>query len=245
MHKRHKSLRCSIGITMKLFIVIPAYNEEVTIGKVVQELRALELPDIEKEVIVVDDGSMDRTGEVARSEGAVIVRHIVNRGVGGALGTGISAALRKGADIIVTYDADGQHAASDIEKVIGPIQNGSADVVLGTRMLDSGHMPWTRRIANQIANLITLTLFGIKTTDSQCGFRAYSRFAAQKIEIRSNHYEVCSEICQEIKRQKLVSTEVPIQVIYTRYSLSKGQSFMNGLRTLIRLLMAHWGKEAK
>ena len=230
---------------MKLFIVIPAYNEEGTVGEVVQELWALELPGIEKEVIVVDDGSMDRTGEAARLEGAFVIRHIVNRGVGGALGTGIAAALRKGADIIVTYDADGQHAASDIEKMIGPIQGGSADVVLGTRMLDSGPMPWTRRIANQIANLITLTLSGIKTTDSQCGFRAYSRSAAQKIDIRSNQYEVCSEICQEIKRHSLVSKEVPIQVIYTRYSLSKGQGFVMGLKTLLRLLLTQWGKEAK
>lgn len=223
---------------MKLSIVIPARNEATTIGLVIREVLSLDLPDIQKEILVVDDGSSDRTGEIARSEGAIVVRHLLNRGVGGASGTGIETALRRGADVIVTCDADGQHTATDITKVIEPILKGRADVVIGSRMMGSGRMPWMRRIANRLANLVTLILYGIRTTDSQSGLRAFSRSAAEQIKITANNYEVCSEICGEIGRHHLRLTEVPIQSIYTEYSLSKGQGFGVGLRTLFRLILS-------
>lgn len=226
---------------MKLAIIIPAYNEGPTIGHVIQRILAVDLPKIEKEVIVVDDGSSDQTGEIARSCGAVVVRHLLNRGVGGALGTGIEAALRRGAEILVTCDADGQHSPDDVRKVVEPIRIGQADVVNGSRMLASGGMPWTRRIANRLANLVTFVLFGIRTTDSQSGLRAFSYSAAKQIRIRTNTYEVNSEICGEIKRHRLRFIEVPVRAIYTDYSLSKGQGFMMGLKTLFRLILTKLG----
>ncbi len=163
---------------MKLSIVIPAYNEESTIGKVVHQVMSLQLPDIQIEVIVVDDGSCDQTAEIARSKGAVVVRHLINRGLGGALGTGSEAALGWAADVVVTFDADGQHSADDIKKVIQPILIDQADVVIGSRMLEAGGMPWARRVANRLANFITSVLLGIHTSDSQSGLRAFSRSAA-------------------------------------------------------------------
>lgn len=226
---------------MKLAVVIPAYNEEETIGSVIRKIRAVEFPGLEAEVIVIDDGSTDRTAGTARSEGARVIHHVINRGLGGALGTGLETALRAGADVIVTVDADGQHAAGDIARVIGPVRAGDADVVIGTRMLEPGRMPWTRRLANRIANIITRVLFGIATTDSQSGFRAFSREAAGRIRVRSNRYEVSSEICHEIKRHRLRLREVPVESIYTPYSLSKGQGFLTGLRTLARLVLSRWG----
>ena len=222
---------------MKLSIVIPAYNEASTIGKVVQQVMSLELPDIQKEVIVVDDGSCDQTGEIARSKGAVVVRHFINRGLGGALGTGIEAALCWAADVVVTFDADGQHSADDITQVIQPVLMDRADVVIGSRMLEAGRMPWERRVANRLANFITSILLGIRTTDSQSGLRAFSRLAAEQIRITANYYEVSTEICGEIERHHLRLTEVPIRSIYTEYSLSKGQGFGVGLKTLFRLLL--------
>ena len=223
---------------MKLSIVIPAYNEASTIGEVIQQVLSLDPPDIQKEIIVVDDGSSDRTGEIARSKGAIVVRHLMNRGVGGALGTGIEAALRWGADIVVTCDADGQHSPADIIRVIEPVQKGVADMVIGSRMLESSGMPWTRRMANRLANLVTSVLFGIWTTDSQSGLRAFSRFAVERVQITANRYEALSEIVAEIDQHHLRLEEVPIRAIYTEYSLSKGQGFRTGLRTLFRLLLS-------
>ncbi len=229
---------------MKLSIIIPAYNEASTIGKVVQQVLSLELPEIQKEVIVVDDGSYDQTGEIARSKGAVVVQHLINRGLGGALGTGIEAALHWGADVVVTFDADGQHSPDDINKVIQPVLMDRADVVIGSRMLEAGGMPWTRRAANRLANFITSVLLEIQTTDSQSGLRAFSRLAAEQIKITSNYYEVSTEICGEIERHHLRLTEVPVRSIYTEYSLSKGQGFRAGLKTLFRLLLFRYVRQA-
>jgi len=222
---------------MKLSIIIPAYNEASTIGHVIAQIREVDLPGVERVILVVNDGSSDRTEEAARSTGAVVINHILNRGVGGALGTGIEAALRQGADILVTCDADGQHSSEDVRKVMEPVRSGQADVVNGSRMLAADGMPWTRRIANRVANLVTWVLFGIHMTDSQSGLRAFSRSAAMQIRIRTNTYEVNSEVCGEIRRHRLRFMEVPIRAIYTDYSMSKGQGFTMGLKTLIRLIL--------
>jgi UDP-N-acetylglucosamine---dolichyl-phosphate N-acetylglucosaminyltransferase len=223
---------------MKLSIVIPAHNEASTIGQVLQQVMSLDLPDVQKRIIVVDDGSRDGTGEIARSKGVIVVRHLVNRGLGGALGTGIKMALRWGADVVVTFDADGQHSPNDIGKIIEPVLTGRADIVIGSRMLKTGRMPWARRVANRLANFVTWVLTGIRTTDSQSGLRAFSRLAAEKIRITANNYDVSTAICGEIGRHQLRLIEVPVKVIYTPYSLSKGQGFRVGLKTLFRLLLS-------
>lgn len=222
---------------MKLAVVIPAYNEEFAIGQVIQHVISADLPGIEKKIIVVNDGSSDKTGEIANSKGALVVSHLLNRGVGGALGTGMEAALRWGADLVVTCDADGQHSADDIGRVVEPIRSGRADAVIGSRMIEPGDMPWTRRIANRLANLATWVLLGVSTTDSQSGLRAFTRFAAEGIRITTHRFEASSEICGEIKRLHLRSVDVPIKTIYTDYSLSKGQGFRVGLKTLFRLIL--------
>jgi glycosyltransferase involved in cell wall biosynthesis len=215
-------------------VVIPAYNEARTIEGVIRGLMARGLLCI----IVVDDGSIDRTGELAGQQGAQVVRHILNRGLGGALGTGLRAALRLKPEIIVTCDADGQHDPDDIRQLLGPIEQGEADVVIGSRMLNPAGMPWSRRLANWVANLATYFLFGVRTTDSQSGLRAFSRDAAEQIRIMSNGMEVSSEIIVEIVRSGLRLKEVPVRPIYTQYSLSKGQSLNVGLHTLTKLLLA-------
>jgi glycosyltransferase involved in cell wall biosynthesis len=225
---------------VKLWVVLPAYNEAAAIGSVIRQIRTITLSGIEKEILVVDDGSRDGTADIARAEGAHVVRHMVNRGLGGALGTGLEAARRRGADILITCDADGQHAPEDIIQVVDPILKGKADAVIGSRMVNSRGMPMTRRLANRMANLITYVLYGIKTTDSQSGLRAFSRTALERIRITTNTYEVSSEICGEIGRHGLRFAEVPIRAIYTDYSLSKGQGVGVGLKTLLRLFLFRW-----
>lgn len=215
-------------------IVVPAYNEARTITDV---LRALHQHGFQR-IVVVDDGSRDGTGEIAHREGAIVVRHLFNLGFGGALGTGIAAALRLRPDIIVTCDADGQHDPGDIAPLIRPIERGEADVAIGSRLINPEGMPWSRRLANRIANLVTFVLLGVRANDSQSGLRAFSRAAASRIHIATTGMEASSEIIAEIGRNRLRLAEVPIRAIYTAYSLSKGQSFTVGLRTLAKLILA-------
>ena len=219
----------------KIFIVIPAYNEEQVIQDVISEVGNAGY----KNIIVVDDGSCDATRQKAAAiDGAFVLRHKINRGKGAATKTGIEAAKLLGADIIVTMDGDGQHAPEDIRPLITPIIEEQCDVVLGTRLLDPQGMPGYKIIQNKIGNLITWFLFGLYVTDSQSGFRAYSHHAAETINTRGDRYEYDSEVLREIYRYKLKFKEVPIKVRYTEYSLGKihKQSLINGIKTLYKMV---------
>ena len=217
----------------KRVIVIPAYNEEKTVAETVR--GALQAAD---RVLVVDDGSTDRTSEIAASAGAIVVRHAVNRGLGGALGTGIEGALRLGADLIATMDADGQHRAEDAKRAMDRVAEGDVDFVIGSRMLErKGNMPARRRLAQFLGNALTFALFRKWVTDSQSGLRAMSRHAAERIRLRSSRMEVSSEFVKEVVDKRLRLAEIPIEAIYTAYSLSKGQSFAVGLQTALKLIL--------
>ena len=217
----------------KLFIVIPAFNEEKTIGKLIKKLQKNHY----KNIVVIDDCSVDKTAKIAEDVGAIVLKHIINRGVGGAWRTGFAYALNNGADYIVTMDADLQHKVEEIDKILEPIINKKADIVIGKRQFQSKKMPLSRKIGNQIANIVNSLLFGLKVSDSQSGFRAFNKSALQKMRLVANKMEICSEMIGEIKKNKLHLIEVPISTVYTKYSLSKGQSFKNGLKTLIRLIV--------
>lgn len=217
---------------MKVVAVVPAYNEEKTVGGVVRSL----LPFVQ-EAVVVDDGSVDGTAREARTGGARVVSHMLNRGLGAAIGTGVEAALRDGADIVVTFDADGQHDAKDVSRLIAPILEGDADVAIGTRTMDRQLMPGSRRVANWIGNALTFVLFGKWVSDSQSGLRAFSRQAAEALEIKCDRMEVSSEIVKEIRHHGWRLAEIPIRPVYTDYSMSKGQGFFVGLKTAGKLLL--------
>jgi hypothetical protein len=138
----------------------------------------------------------------------------------------------------VTFDADGQHDPDDIARLLEPIAKGEADVVIGSRMLEPTGMPYPRRLANWTASIVTYLLFRGWTTDSQSGLRAFSSQAAARIQIMTSGMEVSSEIIGETVKKRLKRTEVPVQAIYTDYSLSKGQNFTVGLQTLRKLVLA-------
>lgn len=224
-------------IGKSVHIVIPAYNEAAVIADVIREVLAAG----KYTIIVVDDGSRDATFETAGAVDAVIaLRHKLNRGKGAATKTGIVAANKLGADIIVTMDGDGQHDPGDIEALIAPIRTGECDVVLGTRPRVKGEMPFIKIIANKIGNLVTWLLYGIHVSDSQSGFRAYSHFAATIIDTKADKYEYDSKVIREINNNRLRFLEVPIKVRYTEYSMGKPQKqgFINGIKTLVRMV---WG----
>ena len=221
----------------KQIIVIPAYNEEATVAQVVRE--AVRVADA---VVVVDDGSRDRTSALAGEAGAIVVRHAVNRGLGGALGTGIAAAVKLGADAVVTMDADGQHRAADAARVFERIGKGDVDFVIGSRMIPgdgagAGKMPIHRVLFNAVGNALTYLLFGVWVTDSQSGLRGLSRRAAETVDLRTNGMEVSSEFIKEARERRWQLAEISIPAIYTEYSLSKGQSFLVGVKTAAKLIL--------
>ncbi len=216
---------------MKVIAVIPAFNEAAVISHVVAGVK----PHV-NEVVVVDDGSRDDTGALARVAGAVVARHIINRGQGAAEETGTQLALRRGADIIVHFDADGQHDATDIQAMIAPIVSGHADITLGSRFLGQTHnMSWSRAVVLR-AGLIFIRFFtSLRLTDAQNGFRAFSRRAAEQIHITQDGMAHASEILDQIADRKLRWQEVPVTIHYTAYSKSHGQSNFNALRIAWRL----------
>ncbi len=216
-------------------IVIPAYNEEATIAQVVRE--AVQVADV---VVVVDDGSRDQSAALAKQAGALVVRHAVNRGLGGALGTGIAAAVKLGATAIVTMDADGQHRAEDARRVLVRVEQGDVDFVIGSRLIPGdagGKMPLRRIIFNSIGNVLTYVLFGVWVSDSQSGLRGLSRGAAESLDLRTNGMEVSSEFIKELKEKRWRYAEIAIPAIYTEYSMSKGQSLFVGVKTAAKLII--------
>jgi glycosyltransferase involved in cell wall biosynthesis len=220
---------------MKIFVVLPAYNEEKTIAKVMEDLMKMGF-----EVVVVDDGSKDNTYNIAsniiqENNHGFLCKHLLNRGLGAALRTGIEASLIEDPDVIVTFDADGQHDPQDILNVSKPIINGDADVVVGKR--NFREMPLSKKLGNKIMNLITLIFYGIKVNDSQSGLRAFNRKAAESIMINARDYGVSSEIVGEVKRHNLKFKEVTIKTIYTEYSMTKGTNLSEGLKILTKLIM--------
>ncbi len=219
----------------RICVVVPAFNEGAVIQQVVDEIQTAG----DYLVTVVDDGSSDDTyAKVKDLDGVIALRHKINRGKGAATRTGIVAANTLMADIIVTLDGDGQHDPADIECLVQPIICDGYDVVLGTRMTLSDGMPLFKVLANKIGNLITLMLYGIYVSDSQSGFRAYSHFAASKIDTKADKYEYDSKVIREIKNNRLKFTEVPIKVRYTEHSMGKPQKqgLVNGVKTFIRMI---------
>lgn len=221
---------------MKLLVVVPAFNEEKTIRSVLKDLKN-NLKNLQHEIIVVNDGSTDRTKMFANSYGVTIASHELNRGLGGAISTGFLYANLKGHDILITFDSDGQHKAKDIKKLIEPLLSGRADVTIGSRMIKTKGMPIDRRVINSLANGITFILYGQRVTDSQSGLRAFSKKAIRQIKIQTNRMEVSSEILHKVKKYKLKLLEVPINPIYTPYSMSKGQKNANAINVLVKLLI--------
>ena len=177
---------------VKLAIVIPTYNEEKVIHEVIRGLPK-KLPGVSKIfVIVVDDGSTDNSADKIAKTRAILVSHPLNLGTGSATITGLETAKKLKADAVVTFDGDGQHDPDDIAAVIGPILEGRADVVVGTRLKKPHGMPYPRIIGNKVLNFATYLLSGYWTSDSQSGFKGLSKRALKKLELSSPGFEYCS-----------------------------------------------------
>ena len=163
----------------KIFFVIPAYNEGKSIRGVVEELKKAGY----RNIVVIDDGSADNTSNEAQKAGVAVIKHIINRGQGASLKTGMDYALMNGADVIVTFDSDGQHRVEDLPAMLKPVLNGDVDVTLGSRFIKETKLPFGRKLILKIAVLVQYLFYGVKLTDAHNGFRVLSRKAAQKIDI--------------------------------------------------------------
>ena len=216
----------------KLWVICAAYNEATTIGGVIAELRRAG-----HQVVVVDDGSLDRTRDIAAAAGAHVVAHPINLGQGAALQTGIGYALARGADVLVTFDADGQHRVADISRLLEALQREHADFALGSRFLgQTTNLPTLRRWLLQAATLFTRLTTGLRLTDSHNGLRALTRRGAGAIRLRQNRMAHASEILVEIAESGLRYVEVPVTIDYTAYSLAKGQRIGDSVAILLDLV---------
>lgn len=222
-------------ITSEIYIILSSYNEEDTLEEVVDGL-------VERgfKVLIIDDGSKDNTPAIAKNlvrkynPMVFYYRHRINVGLGGAIKTGIKAALKRGADIMITFDADGQHNPDDLYNMYPPLQEGKADIVIASR--DFSDMPTGRRFGNTVMNYITYIFQGKMVTDSQSGLRAFTSETARKLDLKSPQYGISSEIIGEIKRKNLRFMEVPMTTIYDERTIQKGTNTTVGIKIVLEFI---------
>ena len=222
-----------------IWVVIPAYNEETTIGQVLEQFQGEPYS-----ILVVDDCSTDGTSEIALKYPITLLRHIINLGQGAALQTGFDYILKQtSAKYIITFDSDGQHQISDLPKLLEPLKAENIDVTLGSRFITNEttkQIPFTKLVTLKLGLLFTKLTTKLKVTDTHNGLRGFTAEALKKIQIHQNRMAHASEILSQIAKQELKYKEVPVAVLYTSYSKKKGQSVFNAFNILWDLFI---GKE--
>jgi len=196
---------------MKITIGIPAYNEEKNIAKIIIKLKK-----ITDSIIVCDDGSSDMTSEIAKNLGVIVISHKKNMGYGAAIRTIFEKSAEIGSDILVTFDADGQHRIEDVSRVLHPLENSEADIVIGSRFLGKqSNVPNYRKLGIKVITQVTNSSIKTKLTDSQSGFRAYSKQVLSKISLSEIGMGISTEILIKASSKGLRITEVPITILYS------------------------------
>ena len=218
-----------------ILVVLPAYNEATVISEVISSVQSKGY----NNVLVVDDGSSDNTSSVAISSKVKVIKLIHNCGVGAATRAAILYAKKNRVEYLLFMDADGQHYADDIGNLAKCMHETNADLVIGSRFINSkDDVPRIRKFYNRIANIIT-NAGRFKVTDSQSGFRMLNRKAITSLDLQIDGYGVCTEMIWKSNVAKLKIKETPIRVRYTEYSMSKGQNLWKGISTGISLLKKH------
>tara|TARA_Y100001936_G_scaffold188676_1_gene187040 strand:- start:27420 stop:28304 length:885 start_codon:yes stop_codon:yes gene_type:complete len=195
---------------MKITFGIPAFNEEQNIGKTITKLKK-----ISDSIIVCDDGSSDMTSEIAEGLGAIVIKHEKNYGYGAAINSIFQKAKEVDTEILVTFDADGQHKVDDVQSVINPIKENVADLVIGSRFLQKkSNVPGYRKIGIKVITKVTNASIKKELTDSQSGFRAYNKKVLENISPSDTGMGISTEILIKVSKKNLRITEVPIEISY-------------------------------
>ncbi len=218
----------------KTCIIIPAYNENEMLRSVVAGLLGMDC-----EICVVDDGSINDQGTFLSGMPVHFIRHSTNLGQGAALETGKQYALKKGADYIVHFDADGQHTAEDVKTLLATLQEGDFDLVFGSRFLSKTAvgLPVLKKILLQLARYLNYFFSGILLTDAHNGLRAMTAAAANKITIKENRMAHASEILFLAKTNGLKIAEVPVTIYYSRYARQKGQGVKHAPQVALDIIL--------
>lgn len=214
---------------MDFYVIIPGHNEEKNIGHVIDKTK--KFADAKK-IIVVDDGSRDGTADAAGRSGATVLKHIINLGKGAALRTGSQYSLGKEAEALVLIDSDGQHDPEDIPRLLEALKD--SDIVFTFRERGSEHMPLVKKFGNWFIDTAMRLLFRINVKDTQCGYKAMTRQAYEKMKLMSNDYSIESEIVAKAGKYKLKFTQLPIKTVYAdRY---KGTTVFDGVKIVLKML---------
>ena len=214
----------------RLTIAIPAYNEERFIGSIV--IQAFQFS---PSVVVIDDGSSDKTAYIAEQAGAIVLRHLQNKGKSGALNTALTWARRNGTQVLVFIDGDGQHKPEEVMQVALPVLDGEADIVIGSRFMDiKSDIPAYRKVGQHALTLTTNLTSGVFVTDSQSGFRALSRKAIELLHFNGTGLSVESEMQFLAKEHALTVREVPISVSY--HEKAKRNPVSHGMQILTNIV---------
>jgi glycosyltransferase involved in cell wall biosynthesis len=217
-----------------VWLIIPVFNEATVIGDVVRDAMRT-FPN----VVCVDDGSGDGSAAQIRAAGAHLVPHPVNLGQGAALQTGIEyARARPGAAYFVTFDADGQHRVEDVVRMVERLRTEPVDIVVGTRFHgDTSHIPAAKRIVLRTAVALSRRSRRLRLTDAHNGLRAFNRMVAMQMDIKQSGMGHATEIVEMIDIRKWRHAEEPVTIVYTEYSMAKGQSLINGVNILFEAAM--------
>jgi glycosyltransferase involved in cell wall biosynthesis len=210
----------------KVLIVIPAFNEERNIADIVAQSLKYGI------VVVVDDASRDDTAKTAEAGGAIVLRQSVNMGAGFTTLTGVEYGIQRfDPEVIVTIDGDGQHPPQFIPKLIKKMGEGY-EVVFATRNLNREDMPWIKRVGNNLLSNLLNMLFRSSVSDTQTGFKAFTKSAYQRIRITSDGYEYCSQFIYEVVNKRITYTEIDIPAVYDKNLKYKGTNVFTGIDIL-------------
>jgi glycosyltransferase involved in cell wall biosynthesis len=215
-------------------VIVPIFNEEQVVRSIVQSLVAEKFT-----TVIVDDGSSDNSLQSISDLSVKILKHSTNFGQGAALQTGFEFAKKNpNLEIFVTFDADGQHQTKDIKNIIAPIKENKVDIVFGTRFQDDKtQMPLLKRIILKLAIKYTNLSTGAPLTDAHNGFRAMNRTALNEMKLNLNGMAHASEIVTVAHKANLRVAEIPVEILYTKYSKAKGQSILNSINILSDLFL--------
>ena len=222
---------------MKLSIVIPVYNEEKTVKIIIDKVRKADIASVKKEIVVVDDGSSDRTAEIlSREQGIKLLKHGKNKGKGAAIRTGIKNAT---GDIIIIQDADLEYDPNDYMKLISPIMKGEASVVYGSRNLNSKNKMHSKRsfyIGGIILTMITNLLYNTKLTDESTCYKVFKRGIIKSINLECDRFEFCPEVTAKVAKKGIKILEVPITYTPRHFDEGKKIKWSDGVAAIQTLL---------